>query len=74
MILDMIVKKTDDGFTAEIPKLKGCETWAHDEENVLNNIIELAAYYLKLPITKIKYDKARGNFTKSIYKLIINKY
>lgn len=74
MILDLVVKKTDDGYTAEIPKLKGCETWAHDEESVINNILELASFYLKIPEDKIKFDKARGNFTKSIYKLIINNY
>ncbi len=39
MILDLIVKKTDDGFTAEIPSLKGCESWAHNEEQVLDKII-----------------------------------
>ena len=45
MILDVIVRKTDDGFTAEIPSIKGCESWAHDEETVLNKILEIASFY-----------------------------
>ena len=48
MILDIIVKKTDDGFTAEIPSLRGCESWAHDEETVLDKILEIASFYLKI--------------------------
>lgn len=75
MILDIVLNKTADGFTAEIPSLKGCETWAADEEEVLNKITELARYYLKLnDSTKLQLDKARGNFHKSVYKLIFNKY
>jgi len=74
MILDIIIKKTDDGFTAEIPSLKGCESWAHDEDTVMNKIIDLAAYYLKINSKdKFKVDKARGSKNKSIYKLIFNK-
>jgi predicted RNase H-like HicB family nuclease len=73
MILDIIVHKTDDGCTAEVPTLKGCETWAHDEETVLKNVMELAAYYLKTEIKEFKIDKARGSRTKIIYKLVFNK-
>ena len=47
MILDVIVTKSDDGYTAEIPSLKGCESWAHDEDTVLDKIIELASFYLQ---------------------------
>jgi predicted RNase H-like HicB family nuclease len=32
MILDIIVKKTDDGYIAEIPSLKGCESWDQFKE------------------------------------------
>ena len=35
MILDLIVTKTNDGYTAEIPSLKGCESWAHQEDEVI---------------------------------------
>ena len=73
MILDVIVNKTDDGYTAEIPSLSGCESWAHDEEAVLSKILELAAFYLKTDIKKFKLDKARKIKSQSIYKLIFNK-
>lgn len=73
MILDVSIKKTDDGYTAEIPSLKGCESWAHDEDTVLNKIIDLAAYYLKTEKERFKIDKARGFKNKSVYKLVFNK-
>ena len=74
MILDIVIKKTDDGYTAEIPSLKGCECWAHDEDTVMNKIIDLAAFYLKINSKeKFKIDKARETENKSIYKLIFNK-
>jgi len=73
MILDIIVNKTDDGCTAEIPSLKGCECWAHDEDTVLDKILDLAAYYLKSDVKKFKVDKARGSRNKIIYKLVFNK-
>jgi predicted RNase H-like HicB family nuclease len=74
MILDIIVKKTDDGFTAEIPSLKGCESWAHDEEAVLDKILEIASFYLKMDsLKKLKLDKARVSKNKSVYKLVIEK-
>ncbi len=74
MILDIIVKKTDDGYTAEIPSLKGCESWAHDEVTALDKVIDLAAYYLKINSKdKFKIDKARGSKYKTIYKLVFNK-
>ncbi len=73
MILDIIVNKTDDGCTAEIPSLKGCECWAHDEDTVLEKIMDLAAYYLKSDVKKFKLDKARGSKNRIIYKLVFNK-
>ena len=74
MILDIIINKTDDGYTAEIPSLRGCECWAHNEDSVLDKIIELAAYYLKVDKKeKFKVDKARTAKNKSIYKLVFNK-
>ena len=74
MILDLIVKKTDDGFTAEIPSLKGCESWAHDEESVLDKILEIASFYLKIDSTKkLKLDRARVSKNKTVYKLVVNK-
>ena len=73
MILDVIVKKSDDGFTAEIPSIKGCESWAHDEQTVLDKINELASYYLKIKSNTCKLDKARVKANISVYKLVFNK-
>ena len=73
MILDVIVKKSNDGYTAEIPTIKGCESWAHDEETVLQKIIELASFYLKTKTEKFKLDKSRVHSNTSVYKLIFNK-
>jgi len=73
MILDVIVTKTNDGFTAEIPSLNGCESWAHDEDTVLSKILELASFYLKTDIKKFKLDKARRVKNHSVYKLVFNK-
>jgi hypothetical protein len=73
MILDIVLNKTDDGCTAEIPSLKGCECWAHDEDTAMNKILELAAYYLKTDVKKFKLDKARGTRNKIVYKLVFNK-
>jgi predicted RNase H-like HicB family nuclease len=73
MILDVVVTKTNDGYTAEIPSLSGCESWAHDEDTVISKILELAAFYLKTDTKKFKLDKARRIKSQSIYKLIFNK-
>ena len=73
MILDIIINKTDDGCTAEIPSIKGCECWAHNEDAAMDKILELAAYYLKTDIKKLKVDKARGTRNKIVYKLVFNK-
>ncbi|MBK9099215.1 MAG: hypothetical protein IPM14_14070 [bacterium] len=73
MVLDILVTKTNDGFTAEIPSLSGCESWAHDEDTVLSKILELAAFYLKTDIKKLKVDKARKVKNHSVYKLVFNK-
>ena len=73
MILDRVLNKTDDGCTAEIPSLKGCECWAHDEDTAMNKILELAAYYLKTDVKKFKLDKARGTRNKIVYKLVFHK-
>lgn len=73
MILDVIVNKTNDGYTAEIPTINGCESWAHDEDTVLTKILELASFYLKTDIKKFKLDKARRLNERSVYKLVFNK-
>ena len=73
MILDIVIEKTDDGCTAEIPSLKGCEVWAPDEDTVIDKVIDLASYYLKTEKKKFKIDKARGTRNKIIYKLVFDK-
>jgi len=73
MILDVVVKKSDDGFTAEVPSINGCESWAHDEETVLNKIVELASFYLNTNKEKFKLDKARVKSNTSVYKLVFDK-
>ena len=73
MILDIVIIKTDDGYTAEIPSLKGCESWAHDEDTVMDKVLELAAFYLKIDKKKFKVDRTRKIRNKIIYKLVFNK-
>lgn len=73
MVLDVIVKKSDDGCTAEIPCIKGCECWAHEEDIVLEKILELASFYLKTDVKKFKLDRARNINNTVIYKLVFNK-
>ena len=73
MILDVIVKKSTDGFTAEIPSGKGVESVAHDEETALQKIVELASFYLKTKTEKFKLDKSRVHLNTSVYKLVFNK-
>lgn len=74
MILDLIITKTNDGYTAEIPSLHGCESWAHKEDEVIEKILELAVFYLKLnSVSELKIDKARSNKNKSVYKLVFDK-
>jgi predicted RNase H-like HicB family nuclease len=73
MVIDLIVTKTNDGYTAEVPSLKGCESWAHDEDSVIEKIFELTSYYLHLDAKNIKLDKARIEENKTIYKLIFHK-
>jgi predicted RNase H-like HicB family nuclease len=73
MVLDIIVNKTNDGYTAEIPSINGCESWAHDEETVLSKILDLASFYLKTDVQKFKLDKARKLKNHSVYKLVFNK-
>lgn len=74
MILDIHVYRSDDGFTAEIPSLKGCEKWNHSEDELLVEIVDLAKYYLKLTDeTKVKIDKSSVRNNLSIYKMIFDK-
>jgi predicted RNase H-like HicB family nuclease len=73
MVIDLIITKTNDGYTAEVPSIKGCESWAHDEETVIEKITELTSFYVQLPAKAIKLDRARREENRIIYKLIFDK-
>ena len=73
MTLTLIVTKTDDGFTAEVPTLKGCESWAHDEDTVIDKVLDLTAFYLKLEQSHFAMDHIRKTGNKTFYKIIFNK-
>lgn len=73
MVIDLVVTKTNDGYTAEIPSIKGCERWAHDEDTVIEKIIELSSFYLQVPVKQLKIDRARKEDNRIIYKLIFDK-
>ncbi|KAB2907685.1 MAG: hypothetical protein F9K26_10330 [Ignavibacteriaceae bacterium] len=71
MVLEVVVTKSDDGYTAEIPSINGCETWAHTEDEVIEKILEQAMFYLKIDdLKRLKLDKSRGDFSVTVYKLI----
>jgi len=74
VVIDMIVTDTGDGFIAEVPSLKGCESWAHSDDEVITKIVELVRFYTNLnEDAEIIIDRARKNRNKIVYKLIFNK-
>jgi predicted RNase H-like HicB family nuclease len=74
MVIDLIVRQSDDGYTAEAPSLRGCETWAPTEEAAIDKAVELARFYLGLAENdEMKTDKARGDRAVKVYKLIYKK-
>jgi hypothetical protein len=73
LVLDLIVTKTDDGYSTNVPSINGCESWAHEEEEAITKTVELVKYYLQRPNLKIKIDLARKEFPDFIYKLIFDK-
>jgi predicted RNase H-like HicB family nuclease len=73
MVLTMIVTKTDDGYTGEVPSLKGCESWAHEEDDAIDKTLDLVAFYLKLPLAHFAMDKLRKEKNKTFYKIVFNK-
>ena len=73
MILDIIIEKTNDGYNAEVPSLQDCDTWAHDEETAISNILERVSYFLMIDQKYLKLDKARRENNMTIYKLVIDK-
>ena len=75
MVLDIIISRTLDGYSAAIPSINGCETWAPKEDEAIEKIVSLARYYLKLDENhRILVDKAGRSACQSIYKLIFHKH
>ena len=74
MIFDMIVTRTDDGFVADVPNIKGCDSWAHLEDEVISKTVELVMFYLQITDkSKIKIDKTKGSQKVGHFKLVIDK-
>ncbi len=74
MVLDLIVTKTDDGYSAEIPSLKGCESWAHNEDDVILKTLDIFKLYIQAnPDFKYKLDRARKEGNVITYKIIFDK-
>lgn len=74
MVLDLVVTKSDDGFTAEVPSLHGCDNWAHMEDDAIKQTVEFVYFYLNLPSdVEMKIDLARKHKNKSVYKLVFDK-
>lgn len=74
MIIDLIISATDDGYNSDVPSIKGCESWAHTEDEVIEKTLEIARFYLKLPDSyKIRIDIARKEENKTVYKIIFDK-
>jgi predicted RNase H-like HicB family nuclease len=74
MVIDLVVTIEEDGFGAEVPSLKGCESWAHTEDEAIINVIELTRFYVKLDAdVDVKVDLARRSKKKNVYKIIFTK-
>lgn len=74
MVIDLVVTIEEDGFSAEVPSLKGCESWAHSEDEAITNVVELTRFYINLhDEIEIKVDLARKSKMKKVYKLIFDK-
>jgi predicted RNase H-like HicB family nuclease len=73
MVIDLVVKKELDGYSAVVPSIKGCETWAKKENEAIEKILELVEYYLRIKKEKIIVDKARKESDEIIYKLVFDK-
>ncbi len=74
MVIDLIVTVEEDGFSAEVSSLKGCESWAHSEDEAITNVIELTRFYANIDADiEIKIDLARRSKKRKVYKLIFDK-
>ncbi len=74
MVIDLIVTIEEDGFSAEVPSLKGCESWAHTEDESIANAVELTRFYANIDDDiEIKVDLARRSKKRKVYKIIFDK-
>jgi predicted RNase H-like HicB family nuclease len=74
LILDLNVIKTDDGYTAEVPSIRGCESWSLNEDEAIDKTLELLRFYIKCPPErKIIVDRAGRDKSITVYKLIFDK-
>ena len=74
MVIDLVLTIEEDGFSAEVPSLKGCESWAHSEDDAITNAVELTRFYANIDADiEIKVDLARRSKKKKVYKLIFDK-
>jgi predicted RNase H-like HicB family nuclease len=74
LVLDLHVTKTDDGYNTEVPSIKGCESWAHTEDEAITKTIDLLKFYIQSPPNKrITVDRARREDALTIYKLVFDK-
>jgi len=75
VVLDLITTITDDGCSAEVPSINGCECWAHEEEEAIEKLMELLRFYVNLhEDTEIKVDRARRNKNRTVYKIVFDKF
>jgi predicted RNase H-like HicB family nuclease len=74
VVLDLVVIKSDDGYNADVPSVKGCDSWAHDEDEVIEKAVNMLRFYINLPEeSEIKIDRARHSNNKTVYKLVFDK-
>jgi len=73
LVIDLVIKSTGDGYTSNVPSLKGCESWAHTEDEVMSKTLDLVSFFLSVEVDKIIVDRARRSGNSIIYKLIFDK-
>jgi hypothetical protein len=74
VVIDLIVYKTDDGYTATIPSYNGIDCWAHKHDDALDEAVNMLCFYLNFEDKKkIKIDLSKKGKNKTVYKLIFDK-
>ncbi len=74
MVIDLVTTKTNDGYNSEVPSIRGCESWAHNEDDAIENALELVRFYLNLDSeSEMIVDRAYRRGSSIIYKLVFEK-